>query len=208
MRKPLLIIGGVVLLGAVAYGLSLVGDSRSESEPMTYSSSEFGLEFSYQAGPAGYVLKEMVLDDSVAIAAGHEKTFIFYRTEDTLAAPPEGGEGPPVIALSVFKNTKNQLSRAWADTHTLYSNINLVMGEVEETVIGGANAIRYRADGLYASDNVVAVSGGKVYMITGQFLDENTDIRRDFDAFLSTIRFIPKPGEAVGPIRAARERQH
>jgi len=77
----------------------------------------------------------------------------------------------------------------------LYSNINLKTSEPAEKVVGGANAITYMADGLYASENAVIAHGGNIYVVTGQFIDANSDIRLDFEPLLNSIRFIPKPSQ-------------
>jgi hypothetical protein len=71
----------------------------------------------------------------------------------------------------------------------------LKLGEVESTVVGGANAVRYKADGLYASENVVVAHGDHVYVITGQFMDEDSDIRKDFGPLVASFRFVPAPGQ-------------
>jgi len=157
---------------------------------LTYSQSDLGLEFNYLGGSDGYVVGEKTLTSS---DLGPIKALVLRLTEDTLHEPPVGGEGAPVILVSVFENTKKQFPRAWADENIQYSNINLIMGEVEETVVGGANAIRYMADGLYASENVVVAHGDHVYVITGQFMDQDSPIRHDYQTLVESIRFIPTP---------------
>jgi hypothetical protein len=77
----------------------------------------------------------------------------------------------------------------------IYSNINLMRGEVSEYVLGGANAIRYAADGLYASDNVVVAHGENMYVITGSYMDADSDIKKDFATLLESVTFIPQPGQ-------------
>lgn len=119
------------------------------------------------------------------------RTILLQRTEDAKNPPPVGGEGPPSMVIAVFKNTKKQFPRMWADANVQYSNINLTTNTVTEEVVGGANAIRYMADGLYASENVVVAHGDNIYVITGQFLDQDSDLRRDFEPLLNSIRFIP-----------------
>ena len=37
--------------------------------------------------------------------------------------------------------------------------------------------------------------GMLMYVITGQFMDQNSEIRRDFAPLVESIRFIPKPGQ-------------
>ena len=158
----------------------------------TYSNPELGIEFEYQTGSDGYVLQEHIPTDT---AANLVRTIVLMQSADAAVAPPAGGERPPVISISVFKNTKKQFPRTWADQNVQYSLINLAQGEIEETVVGGTNAIRYNADGLYASDNVVVAHGENMYVITGQYMDAGSDIRADFAPLVASIRFIPPEGQ-------------
>jgi len=64
------------------------------------------------------------------------------------------------------------------------------MGNAIDVTVGGEKAIRYGADGLYASENVVVSRGEKIYVITGQYIDKDSEIGRDFEPLLSSIRFL------------------
>jgi hypothetical protein len=77
----------------------------------------------------------------------------------------------------------------------LVMRFNLATGEIGEAVVGGANAIRYMADGLYASENIVVAHGDHMYVINGQFMEQNAPIRSDYQALVESIRFIPAPGQ-------------
>ncbi|MFA5996449.1 MAG: hypothetical protein WC790_01865 [Candidatus Paceibacterota bacterium] len=193
-KKMLLILVAVL---AVA-GYVLLQTDAAEINPglntqySTFSSSELGIEFSYRSGPQGYVLEESAPADA---QAGLVKVLTLIRAEDASREMPVGGEGPAIMAVHIFENPQKQWPQMWADTHIPYSNINLKTGDVSETTVGGANAIRYIADGLYASENAVVAHGDSIYVITGQFLDKDSDIRRDFQPLLESIRFISKPGQ-------------
>jgi len=195
MKTPLIILVALVIVVA-GYFLFRTDATEVSQGPgtqySTLSSSELGIEFSYRAGPQGYMLEESTAGD---VQAGLLKTFTLISAEDASREMPIGGEGPAVIAILIFENPQNQRPQAWADTHLPYSSINLKMGDVSETTVGGANAIRYRADGLYASENAVVAHGDSIYVITGQFMDEDSDMRRDFQPLLESVRFIPKPGQ-------------
>ena len=153
----------------------------------TWKDDELGIQFSYAMVPSGYVLEERA---PINAKNNLEKVLTLFRAEDKLKEIPIGGEWPPVISISIFTNLQKEQPRSWADKNTEYSNINLKMGEVIEISVGGKKAIRYTADGLYASENVVALHEDKIYVITGQFIDQGSDIRRDFESVLSSIRFI------------------
>ncbi|HEU0085369.1 MAG TPA: PsbP-related protein [Candidatus Paceibacterota bacterium] len=200
MRKILLFLFAVLMLG-VGYMALInsqmppveVPDLRQDPIYTTYSSDELGFLFEYRLAPDGYVLEEREPSDSDASTL--QKTLILMQVEDSLQEMPEGGEGPAVISISIFENSKKQFPQTWADENLAHSNVNLVMGEISEAVVGGANAIRYMADGLYASENVVVAHGDNIYVITGQYLDESSTLRQDFAPLLESIAFIPEPGQ-------------
>ena len=194
--KKIFIAVVVIALAVGGYYYLKINDSKTgespEGQKAVYSKNDIGLQFEYPAGPAGYVVEERM---PVDLGTGLTRVIILTRTEDSTKTPPEGGEGPPVIAISVFENPKKQFARTWADENMQYSNINLAQGDISEAVVGGANAIRYMADGLYASENIVVAHGDSVYVVTGQFIDANSDLRRDFAPLVSSITFIPKSGQ-------------
>jgi hypothetical protein len=183
-------IGGYYLYIYWALGNDSV--EQAVEEYRTYSQSDIGLEFHYPEGPKGYVVDERMPAD---LDTGLIKNIILTRTEDANQELPVGGESSPAIVISVFENTKKQFPRTWADENIQYSNINLIMGESEEVVVGGANAIRYVADGLYVSENVVVAHGDHMYVIAGQFMDQDSPIRHDYHALIESIRFISAPGQ-------------
>lgn len=158
----------------------------------TYSNAALGIQFNYPTGPDGYVIQELTPSDMTKDLVS---TIVVMRTEDATREMPVGGEGPATITIQIVKNTKKLQPAVWADVNKIYSNINLKRGEVNEYVLGGANAIRYDADGLYASDTVVVAHGENIYVITGSYMDADSDIRKDFAPLLASVTFIPQPGQ-------------
>jgi hypothetical protein len=196
MQKTINILIVVALIFGGAYFTmkskkSMQGDSVNSGQE-TFSQADIGLEFEYPGGEEGYVIDERI---PVDLGTGLVKVLILFRAEDLKNAPPEGGEGPAVITVAVFENKKKQSSRVWAEENELFSNLNVKLGEVTEAVVGGANAIRYMVDGLYSSQVALVAHGENVYIINGEFIDQNSDIYRDFEAILKSIRFIPKSGQ-------------
>jgi len=180
----------VVLLGGYFF---LRTSQESISNSMTiYSNQELGLEFDYEAGPNGYVLQEM---DPAENTNGLLKTLVLIQTEDqkTLEenGAPVGGEGPATITINVFSNLKERHPSVWAMENISYSNYNLKVSDETEEVVGGANAVRYMADGLYSSENFVIAHGGLIYVFTGMYIDENSDLRKDFSPLVESVKFIP-----------------
>lgn len=193
MEKSILILIMLAVAATAGYFMFRIDAEKTgehiASQYATFSSSELGVAFKYRTGPSGYVLQESTPTDT---ENGLVRALVLVRTEDVARGMPVGGEGPATMSVQVFTNTKKQQSRAWADAHVQYSNINLKIGDVSEAVVGGAKAVRYMTDGLYRADTVVVAHGGYVYELSGAFLDENSDLRRDFQPLLDSVTFIPQ----------------
>ena len=153
----------------------------------TYNVADGGIAFDYKTGVGGYVVEERM---PVDIGEEPIKVILLMQAEDAKNEPPIGGEGPPVVSVALYTNKENLSPKAWAEKNPQHSNVNLVQGAISDITVAGASAIRYMADGLYASENVVVANNGMIYVITGQFIDQNSDIRLDFPAFVESIRFI------------------
>ena len=80
----------------------------------------------------------------------------------------------PVCLRLIFKNSKSRHASVWAMENVKDSNFNLKLTEPKEAVVGGANAVRYMADGLYASENVIVAHGGLIYIFSGMYIDQNS----------------------------------
>lgn len=154
-----------------------------------------GIEFAYRASPNGYRLETH--DASEGDTSLFVRGYVLMLEEDfqslqaDLSANNTPREGPPTINVSIFKNDNNMFPAGWAEAYPQYSNISLALTEVGSVPISGANAIRYRADGLYVSDTIIIVHGGYIYVVSGSFIDEDSTIRKDFEPFVRTISFVP-----------------
>lgn len=162
------------------------------AEPTTevYSNPDIGLEFDFKTGTDGYGVVEM---DPQEGEKEFLKSVILMQAEDVanMDNMPEGGEGPPIIAALVFKNIKKLSSSAWVAAYPNFSNIAAKQGELMDVVVGGANGVRYKADGLYASEIFVVAHGDNVYVFVGMYIDEESEIRKDFVPIVESVRFIP-----------------
>jgi hypothetical protein len=156
-----------------------------------YTDGKIGLSFEYDDSGEGYRLDVLPSGGDT-----HVKTIVLTdrAAYAEVIASEVPREGPPTITIQVFKNENREWSRKWADSHIQASNINLLMGEVTDTVIGGANAVRYTADGLYPTDTVVVAHGSHVYVISGSYMDETSPTRIDFEPLLQSLTFIPEIG--------------
>lgn len=219
MNKALLL-GAVLLLIVGGYFLFSQNVAQTPDESVdntdtevaydTFTDTERGVRFTYKTSPDGYVL-----DDLTALIAEQPEDIEILkiyrlmnaREKAELEASKEGREGPPTISLIIFDNPNNQSASMWVDAFPLFSNINFVIGAVDrDAVVGGANAVRYRIDGLYQSENVIIAQGGYIYHFAGAFLEEDSDIYRDFEALIDSVTFVPSGhSEAKIDVRVACE---
>lgn len=167
-----------------------------------FQDSSVEVAFDYLDGPDGYVI-----DDLSAFVGEELQGIEFVKLYRIMNAKEkfelensEGGrEGPPAIQLMVFRNNLNQSASAWVDAFPAFSNIEMVLGEVDrDVVVGGANAVRYTTDGLYQTENVVVASGGYMYHFAGSYLEQRSLIHQDFREMIGSVRFLQSGGEADG----------
>lgn len=149
----------------------------------------FGLMFNYRKGPDGYVLQNI----EKPLSRDVPDLLVSYRLVARMDAENQQGmESPPAITVSVFENLEKQSASMWVDAHPAISHIDRASGEIaRDETLAGANAVRFVADGLYASNVVVVAHGGFIYRIVGEFNDLNTTLYKDFEPFLDAIKFIP-----------------
>lgn len=167
----------VVVLAVGGYLLWSEAGSGMEK----YQSSTQGIRFEY---PNSYELTQERERD-----AERPWHVIVLADRDTVPAP-ENGEGPPVIAMVIIDNVENQSLEEWVRTST-FSNFQLSGGgELASTTVDGEDAITYRYSGLYETEAIAAVQGGKIYLFSVGWLDENDRIRQDFESILASVDFI------------------
>lgn len=171
MRKLLIFI---VILAAVfaVFWNKLSAPSQNRE----YTANTMPLSFQI---PAGYIVQER----NGAIIIMLEEDY-----QSVINGEREGGEGPPVITIQSFSNLSGLSPQAWAEQNVQLSNYNLKMGEVSATTVAGNQAIAYEADGLYASRNVVFTDDTRIYHASGQFLDRDSALYRDFEPLVDSIK--------------------
>lgn len=159
----------------------------------TYEEASLGLAFTYKTGADGYTLFSGTGDSTVGQLAS---LLLVHENERSMIENPVAySEGPISITVAVFENTKKQFPRQWAVEHDAYSNFSLMTGAEAETVVGGANALRYTVDGLYRFDTVVVAHGSKMYVLAASYHDTTSPTYRDFGPLLASVRFIREPGQ-------------
>jgi hypothetical protein len=153
-----------------------------------YIDRSLGFGFEYKRGEDGYVVQVPPHGNEEA-ADFEDAVIVMYQPDYDALQTAEGTEGPPTISVLIYKNTKKQSARAWADANKGVSNIDSKIGAVIETTVNGAKGIRYEADGLYQAETLVFTSNGYVYVLSGSYVDTESAIHKDFSTILGTFIF-------------------
>lgn len=180
----LIIIAIVAIAFAIAFGVSryLVGKldgtglppSEQPATVMLQYASEDGYSFEY---PNTYELSSRTDGD-------HDVLVLLPKGY----IPPEGGEGPPAIAVSVFYVVDNESVASWLQGDPR-SNYQLSVGEAATTIVGGNPGLAYTHSGLYENDAVVVKYDNKIIMFSAGWLTPGDQTRQDFMRILSTVQF-------------------
>lgn len=195
------IISIIVLLVVIAVGFYLFGQDDSVVVPedgevvvneQVVKDTETGIQFEY---PVGYHLDEVRPTED--FGDNFIKAYILMLESDRQRLQEEEvpTEGPPTISISIFENVNNQQAGMWVEDNPDLSNITLARTETSDTIVGGANAVQYRADGLYASNVAVIAHGGYIFIVAGGYIDEQSPTYQDFNDILESIEFIPAEGQ-------------
>jgi hypothetical protein len=195
------LIGGFFVLNAYIYeekqGEVIVGNLASDAVMNAYTLVAEGLTFDYPGGEDGYTLSELTVGAGEPVPV---RSLRILPTADYEAEQGRLGEGSPAWTLSVYDNTEMLQASVWADRYTAASNIEMAMNTPVERVIGGANAISYRIDGLYPTDVYVITHGGYVFVASASFLDEDSRTYQEREAWIDSFTFVPTPASAAGKI--------
>lgn len=156
-----------------------------QSDSMQYIDSAHGISFTV---PGGYIVEENKL---LATSSTILSSVSLIPKSEYQANPPQGGEGSASLSLYVIKNTLKQSPSVWADANKQYSYINLKSSVASETVVSGANAVSYTADGLFPSKIVIVAHAGYIYLFHGQFMDPQSNTPKDFQSIIDSVSFMP-----------------
>ena len=180
----------VIVLGAVAFAASfgvsryLVSKLDGQGSPIQNTNllqyaSEEGYQFLY---PDRYELSsrtegnaEREWDVLVLLPKGY--------------TPPQNGEGPPSISISVFPNPEGFSVDQWV-MGDMRSNFKLSASQdLAPTEIDGERALFYQYSGLYETDAYAVAHEGKIFLFAGGWMGENDPIRTHFQQLVGTVQF-------------------
>ena len=170
----------LIILGVGVYVFMSAPWQRPVPPPSTYSSSVYGISFSY---PDAYALEER--------EAGNGERYRYVITlidKGALANVPQDGEGPPAISIDIFQNNLDkQKVEEWIRGNS-YSNFKLPPdGALASTTVAGRDAYAYRWDGLYRGESVVFAHKDNIIMASVTYLSPEDAIHSDFLQILASL---------------------
>ena len=183
--KKIIIALVVAALGIGLYYTFFVEESPAKDNRIT--DEALGLSFEYLDGYAALEVGAGTTTPEII------KTIVFMdeaEYQSIINGEREGGEGPPSIIILGQNNPENLSPETWAAANPGLSSYELRTGETRSVTVDGREALQYEADGLYANRNVIFTEDEKIYLVNGSFLDRDSEIYRDFDRFVESIRFI------------------
>lgn len=200
--KKYLILGAVVLALLVGYYIyipnnnyKVVGstptDTKTEEssvgEMSVYRNTELGYEFVYPDGAGGYIMLENNDSNDRNFVSG--LSLVNKVEYEAFKASTEPTEGPTSMSLRVYTNPENLSPKEWAEVKTLETNYDLVYGHTQDENIETNNSLHFVAEGLYQIDTYVIMKDGYVYLLTGSYIDTNSEIYRDFQTLVASFTF-------------------
>ncbi len=163
--------------GPSAPALQTQSSNQTPTHFTSQYSSEDGLAFEY---PEGYGL------------SSNTQTINDVTWQQLLLVPEQAvvqdGEAPPAIAISVFPAPGGQSLGQWVRTDSR-SNFKLSGSALASTTVGGEPALSYQYSGLYETDAVAVLHGGKIFLFEAGWLSASDPIRQDFQNILKTVHF-------------------
>lgn len=191
MPKILKILIVIVVVGAIAVGAAFLvsryllskldgtGPVPAQQNLQQYSSEE-GITFQY---PESYELSSR--HDGNA-----ERSWDVLLLLPKGYVPPQGGEGPPAISVSIFSNPEQLDLASWVKGDSR-SNWKLAApgATLASTTVGGVEALSYSHSGLYEFDATVIAHNGKIFLFEAGWQKQDDQIRLDFARMLDTVQF-------------------
>ncbi|MEZ4195244.1 MAG: hypothetical protein R3B53_02490 [Candidatus Paceibacterota bacterium] len=156
----------------------------------------YGYEFSYRKGPDGYI----TLEDNESSHKDFVTGLMLVNASEyeELMSSQDAREGLPAMRLRIYENPQKQFASVWVQNNQSEVNYQLKLGEESEAVVGGANAVYYKADGLFTTDVYVIAHDSRIYVLMGDYFDVDSAIERDFGTLVDSFTFVPTPAQVGG----------
>jgi hypothetical protein len=165
--------------------------SRGGADWASYTNGEFKFQIEYRTQPDGYVLQEPEISRFASPSPRKALVLMQAKDFDELMQSTEPRDGPPAISIAVYSNEAEVSAEEWVRSQVTVSGFHAEEAALAPETVGGIEAVRYSADGLYQSDTVAISHGGYLFLLSGTYLEPESVIRSDFNRILETFVFLP-----------------
>jgi hypothetical protein len=179
----------IVILIAIAVAVYAFGMHYRDFIPVApignanesvYSSSDLDLSFRY---PSSYTI-----ETHQEGSAEREWHVLVFMPKNYI--PPQGGEGPATITVSVYDNRERIPLETWIRGDAR-SNFKLSAdGALTPVVVGGESGLSYKHSGLYETDAVAVEHDEHIYVFAAQWQAADDETRQQLQDLLKTVQFL------------------
>ena len=155
-----------------------------------YENDEVGLTFSYRKSPAGY---RLITDGYDFSADPQFITGALLMYEDDAKGVSFDSPDiilPPSTALRVYHNPEGLSADAWAQANAEETNYEQALADPAEITVGQRAAIGYTVRGVYFTDTYVVAYGEYVLLVSGEYIEYESEAFHDIERLVRTIEFI------------------
>jgi len=174
------ILGAVFVLSGRFIPQPLYGDE----EWVTHTLNGLDLSFQYRKIPNGYLLVSQPTEERGVIS------YSLFKNEEyeELQNSSDPREGPPVLSITAIPIEGDDPLESFIKTNPLSGYMEGV-SELEPIFVGGEEAYRYRADGLYPADVTVVKHRSVAYVFYAMYLTPEESRRTDFAQVVESVSF-------------------
>jgi hypothetical protein len=152
-------------------------DARSQ-----YTDEQYEVSFEYPSGPNGYIAIDAPTEPSIF------RFVTFYKKEEweSFQQSVDAREGPTGISYAVMDASGATDARTWIEQSPL-SQLSQGGKLLGPALVGTTPGERYRFDGLYGAQSVVAIHAGRAYVFSVTYIDPADPQVRDFEQLLQSV---------------------
>lgn len=166
-----------------------VSDSHSLRIHGTYENDKVGLTFSYRKSPDGYRLVTDGYDFSTdpqfitgaLLMYEDDAKGVSFDSPDTIL--------PPSTTLRVYQNPEGLSADEWAQANAEETNYEQALADPAEITVGQRTAIGYTIRDAYFTDTYIVTYGEYALVVSGEYIEYESDAFHDIERLVSTIRF-------------------
>lgn len=154
---------------------------------LRYTHSELGFAFTYKTGVGGYALRN--LQAAAPSGSSCVREFHLVRESDVATAQYSDAvtDGAPQITILVCHSGLSP--EEWALMNKSLSKLDLKVSDIADITLAGSNGIKYISHGRFMTNVYVLSNAETIYVITGNYETQDSNLFRDFFALLGTFSF-------------------